>query len=179
MNRRTLVFGMGAAASAGGLWACVRRGDRAALSSEQQELLARVSDLTIPASDTPGAMETQTPEFVALALAHGVGGHEPALVDRLAGELEQAGGGRFTRLDAAAQASALQKLDEAAFAQNAATGEAWRAIKSLIATGYYTSEAGASRELQYELVPGRFDPDVPLTADARAFSSDWTSVDFG
>ena len=38
----------------------------------------------------------------------------------------------------------------------------WPTIKGLILIGYYTSEIGASQELRYVLVPGRFDPDVKL-----------------
>ena len=37
--------------------------------------------------------------------------------------------------------------------------------------GYYTSEAGASKELIYDLVPGRFDPDIPVTAATRAMEN--------
>jgi len=52
-------------------------------------------------------------------------------------------------------------------------------VKGLILTGYYTSEVGGARELRYELVPGRYDPKVPITPETRAWSSDWTAVDFG
>ena len=55
----------------------------------------------------------------------------------------------------------------------------WRTIKALILTGYYTSEPGGSQELQFNLVPGTYEPDVPVTGQTRAFSSDWTAVDFG
>ena len=64
-----------------------------------------------------------------------------------------------------------------ALAQRSA--DAAKEIKALILTGYYTSEVGASRELQYELVPGRWDPNLPLPAHNRSWSSDWTAVDFG
>ena len=36
------------------------------------------------------------------------------------------------------------------------------AIKWLTLTGYYTSEVGASSELHYRVVPGRFEPCYPL-----------------
>jgi hypothetical protein len=49
----------------------------------------------------------------------------------------------------------------------------------LILTGYYTSEIGGARELQYELTPGRYDPAVAIRPGERAYSSDWTAVDFG
>jgi hypothetical protein len=51
--------------------------------------------------------------------------------------------------------------------------------QGLILTGYYSSEAGASKELQYNLIPGRWDADIPLKPGDRAYSSDWTAVEFG
>ena len=77
-----------------------------------------------------------------------------------------------------AQVARLTALDAEAFAPDAGD-HAWKTIKALILTGYYASEAGGANELRYELVPGRYDPDVPPKPDDRAFSSDWTAVDFG
>lgn len=183
MNRRNLLIGAGvgvaAVAAAGGIWALLRKGERASLSDAQSALLARVSDITIPAGETGGALAAQAPEWMDLAITHGVAGLNASVVDDLARELAEAGGGAFETLAPEAQVTALQHLDEQAFAQNATMGEAWRAIKALIATAYYTSEIGAAQELQYELVPGRFDPDLPVGDGARAWSSDWTAWDFG
>lgn len=183
MDRRTLLIGGGVAAaailSAGAIWSLVRKGGRGPLDDAQRALVARVSDITIPATETPGALATDTPAFVELAITHGVADLDRSVVGRLEAELAQAGGGAFAGLSAEAQVAALTQLDAQAFAQDAATGEAWRAVKALIATGYYTSEGGASQELQYELVPGRYDPDLPLGENARAWSSDWTAWDFG
>jgi hypothetical protein len=50
------------------------------------------------------------------------------------------------------------------------TAQPWHTIKNLILIGYYTSEVGGSQELQYELVPTRFDPDLPMTSATRAYS---------
>ena len=33
--------------------------------------------------------------------------------------------------------------------------------------------------MRRELVPGRWDPNLPLPAHNRSWSSDWTAVDFG
>jgi hypothetical protein len=87
-------------------------------------------------------------------------------------------GTRWLTLPAARRHEALAALDAAAYRNDPAAAP-WRAIKGLILTGYYTSEIGGSKELNYELVPGRFDPKVPVTPETRAYSSDWTAVDFG
>jgi Gluconate 2-dehydrogenase subunit 3 len=179
MDRRKFLVraGVGAAAlaSAGAIWALLRQGQRGNFSEAKRALLSRVADLTIPAGETLGALGAEAPVWVELAITRGVGGVDVSIVERLDQEL----GGAFMSLDAEAQVAALRSLDQQAFAAGAASGEAWRAVKALIAAGYYTSEIGAAQELQYELVPGRFDPDLPAPANARAWSSDWTAWDFG
>ena len=140
---------------------------------QQWALVRRVCDLVIPATDTPGAADTGVAEFVVLALEHGL--EADGRSDHLAW-LESALAG-----DARTLPDRLAALDQAAFPPGPPppVPSPWRRLKALILTGYYTSEAGASRELQYELVPGRFDPDLPLHPGDRAWSSDWTAVDFG
>lgn len=172
-------IGAAALAAAGGVWALLRNGERGQLSQSERDLITRVSDITIPASETLGAVGAEAPAWVELAIAKGVGGVEASLARSLAHELAAAGGRAFLSLPPDAQIATLTQFDEQAFAQNASVGESWRAVKALIATAYYTSEIGASQELQYELVPGRFDADLPVDEHARAWSSDWTAWDFG
>src|SRR5256885_3957648 len=46
----------------------------------------------------------------------------------------------------------------------------FRSMKELTLVGYYTSEAGATRELRHAPVPGRFEGCVPLDQIGRAWS---------
>ena len=46
----------------------------------------------------------------------------------------------------------------------------FRTMKELTLLGYYTSEPGATKELRYVQVPGRFDPCVPLSSDTRTWA---------
>jgi hypothetical protein len=156
-------------------------------------LLSEVSQLVIPHTDTPGAGDVGTGAFVALALAHGLNDTRKPLVDPapglplradgslhydvwLDGELSRRAGGDFLAQPPARRAQILAALDAEAFASGKSP---WIKLKALILTGYYTSEVGGSKELQYELVPGRFDVDLPVHPGDRAWSSDWTAVEFG
>ena len=165
-------------------------------TDEQRALMREVSQLVIPRTATPGAGDVGTGDFVLLALAHGLEGTRAPSASAalppyaryrrpngslrhahwLAAELDRRAGGNF--LGAADRAAILRRLDAEAFAEGE-DAHPWRAVKSLILTGYYTSEAGGSQELRYELVPGRWDPDLPATPQTVAYSSDWTAVDFG
>lgn len=174
-------------------------GDDNRPSDRQREMMAVVADIVIPRSTTPGARDVGVGDFVILALAHGLSGTglpmasgaiTPALrpfvrrnetlnyVHWLETTLDAAAAGDFMSQNPAGRSKILAALDQAAMGHGAAWSP-WVAIKGLILTGYYTSEAGGARELRYELVPGRFDPDLPIEPGHRAWSSDWTAVEFG
>ncbi|WP_353227814.1 gluconate 2-dehydrogenase subunit 3 family protein [Novosphingobium sp.] len=179
----------------GGGMALLRSLDpRDAPSARQRKLMLTVADHVIPATTTPGAGTVGAGDFAIIALAHGLDGARRPLgptelptlqafarsdnsLDHVRW-LEHRLGGNWPTLPRAKRHALLAALDTSAFANDPAA-RPWRMIKGLILTGYYTSEVGGSQELQYELVPGRFDPKVPLAPGARAFSSDWTAVDFG
>jgi hypothetical protein len=165
-------------------------------SDRQRLLMKQVSQLVLPHTGTAGAGEVGAGDFAILALAHGLEGSRKALaepapyarflrndgsvrhVDWLEKELDNRAGGDFLAAKPQAQGAVLIALDAQAFADRDSESP-WKAIKGLILTGYYTSEVGGAQELQYAHVPGRFDPDLPLTPGYRAWSSDWTAVDFG
>ena len=170
--------------------------------SERQRLLLReVSQLVLPRTGTSGAGEVGVGDFVILALAHGLEGSRtpgasagmPQLarharpdgslryVDWLESELDHRGNGDFLRLSETARSAALAAIDAEAYRSGPPPEHPspWQKIKALILTGYYTTEIGGAQELRYELVPGRWDPDLPLRPGDRAWSSDWTAVDFG
>ena len=46
----------------------------------------------------------------------------------------------------------------------------FRQLKELTLAGYYTSEVGATEELQWQASPGRYDADVPLSEVGRAWA---------
>jgi hypothetical protein len=46
----------------------------------------------------------------------------------------------------------------------------FRTMKELVILGYYTSQIGATKELHYQQVPGRFDGCVPLAKIGRAWA---------
>jgi hypothetical protein len=186
MRRRELLAGAGLLAAAGALWKLLPRDHAGAAAKATatpvpaDPFLERICDLVIPDTDTPGAGAAGVPAFLALALAHGLAGATPADRAALQQRLDQEAGGDFLRLDAAHQAAVLAPLDAATFARDGqAAGEpAWARIKQLVVMGYYTSEIGASQELRYALVPGRWDPDLPVKPGDRGLSTDWVGQTF-
>jgi len=180
------------------LWRRHAEGESGIADAGQRALAERLSDLVVPATDTPGALAVKVPDWLLLALSHGqagtaaqptgpyvlarpVGSAVPvglAWLDAVGRQLNAMAKGDFVSLAAKAQHDLLSALDAEAF-KPGNDAHPWHKIKDLILTGYYTSEIGGSQELRYELVPGRWEPDIPIGPQTRAFSSDWTAVDFG
>jgi hypothetical protein len=156
-----------------------------------QALMRDVAQIMIP-HDHAGGGRGGVGAFVLLALAHGLQGTHKVQPEStlqngqghfdyaawLAADLDRRVGAPHLAAPLARRQAALAALDADAFG-GVAAAQPWHKLKALILTGYYTSEVGGSQELAYEHIPGRFDPDLPVTAQTRAYSSDWTAVDFG
>lgn len=182
--------------------AAIRMDDAAEGVTDRQRLMLRhVAQTVIPRTTTPGAGDIGAHDFVILALAHGLDGtRAPAAgaalpatmarhlrrdgtldyLDWLEWQLDSRAQGDFLAAAPARRQAAVGAIDAEAFAQadRDAPESPWKKLKALILTAYYTSEIGGSRELQYELVPGKWEPDLPFVPGSRAWSSDWTAVEF-
>jgi len=135
----------------------------------------RLSDLTIPATDTPGASEARVALFVLMALDQRMGSLEPVQLERVHLALDAAAGGTFMAASREQQGALLALFDQAAFGAATAAAEspetAWKHVKAAIVAGYYTSEIGATKELVYDPVPGSFQ-NIHLTPEFRSRSND-------
>lgn len=146
--------------------------------------LDRLCDLVIPDTQTPGARKCGVPAFVLVAQEHKLKNAQANSLQMFENALNEHVGKPFLTLDSDQQTAVLADIDEQVFSRTPSMKltpglQQWQAIKALIVLGYYTSETGSSKELRYNLVPGRFNPDVPADENTRAWSSDWTGVKYG
>ncbi len=160
----TLMLG---ASDAAELVAPVRRRD------SRRRLVTCLADLVLPPTSTPGAGASQTVDFVLLALDQRMSDLHPEMLKTVQQALDRAARGRFMMLPRARQASVLEAFDHDCYREAAAPSEAshaWQRLKTVIATGYYTSEVGASEELVFDPVPGGFH-NIELTPGFRCTSN--------
>lgn len=142
------------------------RRPRRILDAAQAETVATIAELIIPETDTPGARAAGVPEFIDLIVAEWYDPDErERFLEGLAGvdaRSRTTFGAEFTELDPTQQVALLRGLDAEVTALREADGEAgehfFQQIKWLTLYGYYTSEVGLTRELHYQIVPGRYDP---------------------
>jgi glucoside 3-dehydrogenase (cytochrome c) hitch-hiker subunit len=144
------------------------------LTTQQGELLATLTELIIPTTDTPGARAARVDAFIDGLLTDIF---TTAQRDRFTAGLAEidarahkAHGVSFVQATPAQQTALLTALDleSRSAAEGAHPFFPW--LKELTLVGYYTSEIGATQELRYVHVAGRYDGDVPYAKVGRAYS---------
>jgi hypothetical protein len=162
-NAILLVGGGVAAASGSGLAAAAPKAARF-FAPAQMAVLAEVVDIIIPRTDTPGAKDAGVPQaFDGLMINWASAQHQAqfnALVEEMAGL-------GLLKLPKAQRIEAVRKLDAEKLA---AWDETYVRFKDLVLTLYYLSEAGATKELRYELIPGKWEPSIELAPDQRSWA---------
>lgn len=184
LSRRTAL--KGAASLIGGSLAAAQLGplaSRAAAAAAEDappaffgeaqfELLERLVDLVIPETDTPGARGAGVHYFIDLMMSEWA---SPARQQRYVAGLEAidaraaaSGTDGFLAAAPGAQLDLLRALDGEAFATGA-PDTFFKEFKRMVLFGYYSSEAGATVELRYEPIPGRYRTCVPIDDIGRAW----------
>ena len=153
------------------------------LSPQQGELLATLTEIIIPATDTPGARAARVDAFIDGLLADVFTADErERFLEGLAdvdARAMAAHGVAFVQITSEQQVTLMSALQaEGKLApprprrrrQRMEPSAFFPWLKDLTLVGYYTSEIGASQELRYVHVAGRYDGDVPYRRVGRAYS---------
>jgi len=148
-------------------------------TEEQAGLVSEVAAIIIPKTDTPGAKEVGVPAFIDQLIKQC---YKKEDQDRfLAGLAEfdegakKAYGDSFLDLDSGKQKEYVKKAHDAALdaSKSGAVKEKQfiLMVKELTVVGFYTSEEGASKILQYAPVPGAFHGCVPMAEVGKTWAT--------
>jgi len=145
------------------------------LSADELTLTGVLAELIIPRTDTPGALAVGAHRTVdhllkscALAPAQAQFRAGLARIDAVA---QAQAGKRFAALPPDRQTALLYQLDAGREPFDAADQRFFRQLKAYVAFAYYTSEAGATRELAYSPVPGGFKGRIKVTGSTRTWAT--------
>ena len=130
-------------------------------NQQEATLIARISDLIIPRTDTPGAVDVNIPGFIDGLMAEWANTETKASHRKAIEEIKNMLGRNFLVVTDAKAAQQLSDLDTQAFSGVSGYG-GYRNLKGLITRGYFATEEGALQEQRWEAVPGRWDPCVEI-----------------
>jgi glucoside 3-dehydrogenase (cytochrome c) hitch-hiker subunit len=143
--------------------------DGPVLSAEQFALLEQVSEVIIPATDTPGAIDAGVAPFIGQMLVEWASPDTRAQVLAVLDSIDKRAwdrfGGAFRELPAERRLEVMRAVDDEALSRQ---DVGYAKFKWLVLAGYYQSEAGATQELRFELVPGAWRSCLPLSEVGRA-----------
>lgn len=128
------------------------------------EILAEVTEIIIPRTDTPGAKDAKVPEAIDMLMANWASQKRQAEFRAL---VQQFGAAGLLSAGAPARVDIVTRMDAERFA---ADDPVYRKFKELVLILYYWSEAGATKELRYNLVPGSWETSTLIAADTRAWA---------
>jgi len=144
------------------------------LDADALALTGVLAQLIIPKTATPGAADVGAHRTIShllrVAMPPSQQGQFIAGLARIDAVARAKGGKRFVALAPARQIELLHALDEGRAPFNGEDQRFFVQLKSFTAFAYYTSEAGATRELAYLPVPGGFKGNVPLKQVGRNWS---------
>ncbi|MEN9697117.1 MAG: hypothetical protein RLZ56_538 [Bacteroidota bacterium] len=149
-------------------------------SKEDVAFLNEVAETIIPATSTPGAKEAKVGEFMTVMVNDCYEAKDQTIFMEGMKKLEEASkkmnSKNFMESSPAQRKSLLEALDkEAKEYQKTAKPEDphhyFTMIKQLTLSGFFTSEAGATKALRYVAVPGKYIGSYPYKKGDKAWAT--------
>jgi hypothetical protein len=159
---------------------------QSAFTDEQRTMVEHLAELIIPRTDTPGAIDAGVPVFIDQIVSAWYTPLERSIfmdgLRNLDAFCSEAYGNRFSACNIDQRTHALTAADESSRVYQHTSSLKMRdepdehspffyKLKLLTVLGYYTSPVGATQELTYNPVPGRYEGDINFDKLGRQWSS--------
>ena len=140
-----------------------------ALGTTQAGVIAIVADAILPRSDTPSATDVGVPAWIDVVVAEYFSdARRSSFLTDLAAIDDFAvatSGARLSLLKGSALATVIAALDAARGAKDLLPAQrGYVQLKELVIVGYFTSKPVQQDIRKVVVVPGRYDPNVPIAA---------------
>lgn len=162
-------------------------------TSEERKVIARIADIIIPETDSPGALKAGLPDFIPMMVRDTFPVEEQSKFHEGLNDFnfwcEAEMGKSFLDLDYKLQHKAVEKIDQLVLSKETSSGESslllkqgkesseteipmfYRISKELTLLGFFTSEIGATETLRYVQIPGDYDGCMPYKSGDKAWAS--------
>jgi hypothetical protein len=138
-------------------------------SDVEFQLTEQLTDTMFPKTATPGALEIQLPYFIDLVVKNCMSSSDQQLIKKGLQQLNEQQGGKFTSLSSEEKLNVINVIDIAAYKDEA--DKVWfRIIKKLALIGYFTSQEGMTKALNYVKVPGDYEACIPYKKGEKALA---------
>lgn len=142
-------------------------GSRVSVTAEQVALIAEIADVIIPSTDTPGAKAAGVEQFIVRVVRDCYAYNEQQefyrSLEKLRAEVQKRFSKSFQELDAEQKSAMLKHA-------SAQLKGFFQRIRQLAVVGYFTSEIGATKALEYLPIPGRFEGAVAMKPGQKAWA---------
>jgi hypothetical protein len=144
------------------------------LFSEQElTVLYSLCETILPKTDTPSAVEVGCHEFVPHQLQHCHSKQQQEDCIHIINSVDLLANREFSKsfvlLQPQQQQQLLMDFETNSMSTDSEKGQ-FRFLKALIVFGYFTSEVGVTKVLDYQPVPGGFKGSIPVNADTKSWS---------
>ena len=126
--------------------------------------LSEYAEIVIPRTATPGAKDAGVPQSMDSLMRNWASRERQAQFRTLLNTVVDSG---FLKLKPADRKEWARRFDAEQLTSKAPT---YTKFKELLLTTYYLSEEGATKELRYELIPGKYEGNSELAPDAPAWA---------
>jgi len=130
----------------------------------QKQFVHEVSEIIIPRTDTPGAIDAEVPDFIYMMIQdcypEEEQQHFTASISKALTECEEVSGTPFFQLPEEDKIKFVKSLDKEAHdnpKDKNGKQHFFRTLKELTLLGYFTSKPGATQAMNYVHVPGRYE----------------------
>lgn len=149
-------------------------------TSNEKKIIERMSDIIIPRTDTPGAIDAGVPAFVVLMMNECYTPEDQKIFHNGLKSFEKEcrvnTGESFLKLAEAKQAEVVAALDANVLGKKNKknTDEKshfYRDLKALTLLGFFTSQPGATKTLRYSQVPGEYEGCISYHKGDKAWAT--------
>ncbi len=141
------------------------------LSKERYQFLQQLTDVLLPETDTPGAVEFGVPELLeSIAGKCYTSQDQKSFEDQLTLLYQTLEGNEFVESNADKKQTLVHQMEKEA-SNNSELNNAYQSIKSKIITCYLGTEYVGTNLLNYLPVPGEYEPCIPASSlDGKAWT---------
>jgi gluconate 2-dehydrogenase gamma chain len=151
------------------------------LDDAQSRLVSTLSEMIVPRTDTPGALDAGVPQFIDQILAECLSDSQRQLfldgLDNLNSISRETHGDEFTNVSPKNQTELLKQIAIQGQGQADSTNRYssgpqsfFMQLKQLTLLGYFTSERGATEALAFVQIPGSYEGCTTLEAGQKSWA---------